>query len=197
MLDIQILLFILGGFMVVFLGILVKKLSKVKVWIDSRMKENQPLVRTCWLEKGEDGAAAEVKRAGAFGKPAIGIVKVDEKSTRNRGYVEVLMTDMNDDAEKPHYRRTGYISFDQDTTVDQYGYIYKQIKGKKEKEVVGYLARPSKPNEPTIYGERSWKTLWLQCVLHAYAGRRRGHPDADSISKASLPPIIDLPFYPP
>lgn len=170
MINFQILLIVLGGFCAVLLGVLIKKLSKVKVWIDVRQKENQPLVRTCYLEKGEEGEAAEVHHSGAFGKPAIGIIKVDEKSTLNRGMVEVLMTDMNDDAEKPHYRRTGYISFDQDTTVDQYGYIYKQIKGKKEKEVVGYLARPSKPNEPTIYGERSWKTLWLQCVLHAYAG---------------------------
>lgn len=174
MIDVQILLIVLGVFLLVFLGILVKKLSKVKVWIDSRMKENQPLIRTCYLQKGEEGTAAEIYRAGAFGKPAVGIVKVDEKSTRNRAYVEVLMSDMNDDAEKPHYRRAGYISFDQDTSVDQYGYIYKQIKGKKEKEVVGYLARPSKPNEPTIYGERSWKTLWLKCVLNAYAGIPEG-----------------------
>ncbi len=170
MINIEILLIVLGGLCVVLLGVLVKKLSKVKVWVESRQKDNQPFVCTCYLEKGEDGEAAEVHRSGAFGKPAVAIVKVDEKSTLNRGYVDVLMTDMNDDAEKPHYRRTGFVSFDQDTTVDQYGYIYKQIKGKKEKEVIGYLARPSKPNEPTIYGERSWKTLWLKCVLHAYAG---------------------------
>ena len=158
MINIEILLIVLGGLCVVLLGVLVKKLSKVKVWVESRQKDNQPFVCTCYLEKGEDGEAAEVHRSGAFGKPAVAIVKVDEKSTLNRGYVDVLMTDMNDDAEKPHYRRTGFVSFDQDTTVDQYGYIYKQIKGKKEKEVIGYLARPSKPNEPTIYGERSWKT---------------------------------------
>ena len=85
-------------------------------------------MRTCYLEKGEDGTAAEVHMIGAFGKPAIGIVKVDDKSTHNRGFVEVLMTDINDDAEKPNYRRTGYLSFDTDATVDQYGYIYKQIK---------------------------------------------------------------------
>lgn len=170
MINFQILLIILGGLAAVLAGVLIKQLSKVKVWIDARQKENQAFVRTCYLEKGEDGQAAEVHRAGAFGKPAVGIIKVDEKSTLNRGVVEMLMTDMNDDAEKPHYRRTGYISFDQDTTVDQFGYIYKQIKGKKEKEIVGYLARPSKPNEPTIYGERSWKTLWLKCVLCAYAG---------------------------
>ena len=170
MINIEILLIILGGLCTVLLGVLLKKLSKVKVWIEARQKENQPLVCTCYLQKGEEGEAAEVHRSGAFGKPAVAIVKVDEKSTLNRGYVDVLMSDMNDDAEKPHYRRTGYVSFDQDTTVDQFGYIYKQIKGKKEKEVVGYLARPSKPNEPTIYGERSWKTLWLECVLHAYAG---------------------------
>ncbi len=170
MINIEILLIILGGLCTVLAGVLIKKLSKVKVWIDARQKENQPFVRTCYLQKGEEGEAAEVHRAGAFGKPAVAIIKVDEKSTLNRGYVDVLMTDMNDDAEKPHYRRTGYISFDQDTTVDQFGYIYKQIKGKKDKEIVGYLARPSKPNEPTIYGERSWKTLWLQCVLCAYTG---------------------------
>ena len=170
MINFQILLIILGGLTVVLAAVLFNRLSKVKVWIDARQKENLPFVRMCYLEKGEDGQAAEVHRAGAFGKPAIGIIKVDEKSTLNRGVVEVLMTDINDDAEKPRYRRSGYISFDQDTTMDQFGYIYKQIKGKKEKEIVGYLARPSKPNEPTIYGERSWKTLWLQCVLCAYAG---------------------------
>lgn len=170
MINIEFLLIVLGGFCVVLAGVLIKKLSKVKVWIDSRQKENQPFVRTCYLQKGEEGEAAEVHRSGAFGKPAVAIVKVDEKSTLNRGYVDVLMTNMNDDAEKPHYRRTGYISFDRDTIVDQFGYIYKQIKGKKDKEIVGYLARPSKPNEPTIYGERSWRTLWLQCVLCAYAG---------------------------
>ena len=170
MISFEILLIVLGGLAIILIGVLVKKLSKVKVWIDWRPKENQPLQRICYLEKGEEGAA-EVHRAGAFGKPAIGIVKVDEKSTRNRAYVEVLMSDMNDDAEKPHYRRTGFISFDKDMEVDRYGFIYKQIKGKKDKEVVGYLARPSKPNEPTIYGERSWKTLWLECVLHAYAGQ--------------------------
>lgn len=190
MIDIQILLIILGGFCAVLLGVLLRKLSKVKIWIDSRQKENQPLLRSYYLERGEEGEAAEVHRSGAFGKPAVAIVKVDEKSTLNRGMVEVLMTDMNDDAEKPRYRRTGYVSFDQDTTVDQYGYIYKQIKGKKEKEVVGYLARPSRPNEPTIYGERSWKTLWLECVLHAYAGmpdQGDSQPTKQDVQKPAQP----------
>lgn len=182
MIDFEVLLIVLGVFATVFIGVVMKRLSKVKVWIASRMKESQPLVRSCYLQKGEEDAAAEVMRIGAFGKPAVGIVKVDEKSTRNRAFVDVLMTDMNDDSEKPHYRRTGYISFDQDTTIDQYGYVYKQIKGKKQKEVVGYLARPSKPNEPTIYGERSWKTLWLECVLHAYAGEPEVKEEKSEVS---------------
>jgi hypothetical protein len=97
MINIEILLIVLGGLCVVLLGVLVKKLSKVKVWVESRQKDNQPFVCTCYLEKGEDGEAAEVHRSGAFGKPAVAIVKVDEKSTLNRGYVDVLMTDMNDD----------------------------------------------------------------------------------------------------
>jgi len=190
MINIEILLIILGGLCTVLLGVLIKKLSKVKVWIDARQKENQPFVRACYLQKGEEGEAAEIHRSGAFGKPAVAIIKVDEKSTLNRGYVDVLMTNMNDDAEKPHYRRTGYISFDQDTTVDQFGYIYKQIKGKKDKEIVGYLARPSKPNEPTIYGERSWKTLWLKCVLCAYAGKpqnEEGTTESNSNAKTVQP----------
>ena len=170
MLSIEILLIVLGLFVTVLTGVLIKKLSKVKVWIYSRTKENMPFMRTGFLKKGDDDSAAEIHRSGAFGKPAIGIVKVDEKSTRNRGYVEVLMSNLNDDAEKPQYRRTGFVSYDPETTIDQFGYIYKQVKGKNDKEVIGYLARPSKPNEPTIYGERSWKTLWLQCVLCAYPG---------------------------
>ena len=97
MINIEILLIILGGLGVVLAGVLLKKLSKVKVWIDARQKETQPLVRLGYLEKGADGEAAEVHRSGAFGKPAI--AKVDEKSTVNRGFVDVLMTVMNDDSE--------------------------------------------------------------------------------------------------
>jgi outer membrane biosynthesis protein TonB len=73
------------------------------------------------------------------------------------------------------------VCFDQATEVDEYGYIYKHIAGKKEREMVGYLARPSKPHTPTLHGERTWRSLWLKCTLCAYAGMP--NPELDKKEK--------------
>jgi len=174
--NLYIMLMLLALMVGILLIVLIIKLMRVKVWIDVRSREDQPFVTIGYLDHKNADKGAEVHQVGAFGKAPLSQIMTDDK--RNVGYVDVLMTDINDDAEKPHYRRTGYLCFETgDMSVDQFGYVYKQIKGKKSKEQIGYLARPSKPNVPTIYGERSWKTLWLKCTLCAYAGVPNATPE--------------------
>ena len=124
-----------------------------------------------YLDMNGDDTAGEVHLSGSGSKVPIGRVIVDGQSKKSIGTVEVLTSDIDDETEKPHYVQCGYISFGSETSVDEYGYIYKHQKGKKKKELIGYCARPSDPNTPTIYGERSWRTLWLVTTLNAYSGK--------------------------
>lgn len=146
------------------------RIFKVRVWIKTSTKVGGPMAEIAYLEMESTGAAAEVKLTGSGTKPAVGRVLVKTDSAKSHGYVEIVTSDINDESQKPHYKQCGYINFDADTTLDEFGRIYKQAKGSSKKELIGYTARPSAPNTPTIYGERTWRTLWLVCTLHAYFG---------------------------
>ena len=152
----------------------VRRYSKVRVWITMRPKEGQPLTEIGYLDMNGDNTAGEVHLSGSGSKVPIGRVIYDGQSKKSIGSVEVLISDIDDETEKPHYMQCGYINFGTEATVDEYGYIYKHQKGKKKKELIGYCARPSDPNTPTIYGERSWRTLWLVSTLNAYLGKPEG-----------------------
>ena len=106
------------------------------------------------------GEASEVFVSGGSRVP-IGRVIIGESRDEN-GYVEILNSSYDESSGKPLYRPCGYISPD--------GYIYKKLGKNKRPERIGYTARPSNPNAPTSIGERTWKTLWLKCTLHAYLG---------------------------
>ena len=178
MIDSFALLYALLVAIVVLIIFAIKRIAKVRVWIHTRMSSKDSLREIAYLELDDTQTAGEIHLVGASNVPPVGRVIVDNDSKISRGFVELLTSDLNDDSVKPRYRNIGYIGFDAtDISVDEYGFIYKQIKGKKQKEVVGYTARPSKPNTPTIYGERSWKTLWLKCTLCAYVGEP--HPELD------------------
>lgn len=169
LLDKIILLYVLLVFILILCIFAIKRIAKVRVWIKTSPRSNTPLVEIGYLQMDDSGAAAEVKLSGSGNKAAIGRVIADSNSQKSQGFVEVITTDINDETEKPHYKGIGFIGFN-NAIVDEYGIIYKQVKGNKKKEAIGYTARPSAPHTPTLYGERSWKTLWLVCTLYAYLG---------------------------
>lgn len=181
MIDIIILLYILIACSVIALILVLRNLFRARVWIELRHHASQVLTTIGYVKEYAQGTSAEIYNLDNDAKVAIGRVVTDPNSPRLRGNVEVLMTSNNDDAVKPRYRRAGYVCFDQATEVDEYGYIYKHIAGKKEREMVGYLARPSKPHTPTLHGERTWRSLWLKCTLCAYAGMP--NPELDKKEK--------------
>ena len=172
------------AFIVIFF--VVRRIAKVRVWIMMRQKDEQPLTEIGYLDMNGDDTAGEVHLSGSGSKVPIGRVIYDGQSKKSIGAVEVLTSDIDDETEKPRYMQCGYISFGKELSVDEYGYIYKHQKGKKRKEVVGYCARPSDPNTPTIYGERSWRTLWLVTTLNAYRGKPdgEGKEEAEKLSTA-------------
>lgn len=151
--------------------VVVRRCAKVRVWIKMHPKAGQPMTEIGYLDMNGDHTAGEVHLSGSGSKVPIGRVIVDSQSKKDIGSVEVLTSDIEDETEKPRYMRCGYISFGKDTTIDEYGYIYRHQKGKRKKELIGYCARPSDPETPTIYGERSWRTLWLVKTLNAYYGK--------------------------
>ena len=169
--DTIIWLYILIALAAVSLILTLKNLAEVKVWIKQRPKPGASLMQTSYLQMDGDGSAAEVRLPGSGSVPSIGRVIVDKQAGKENGYVEIITTDIGDETTTPAYKQTGYICFHEDSVIDKYGYIYRQEKGKRKKEIIGYCARPSAPDTPTIYGERTWHTLWLKCTLNAYLGK--------------------------
>ena len=158
-------------FAIILLFLLIRRMAKIRFWIKVSQKPGSPMTKIGYLEMSDDDGAGEVRLPGGGGLPPVGRVIAKEQSKVNHGLVELLASDIEDESAKPRYMQCGYICFDDTTEVDEFGYIYKQIKGKKKKELVGYCAKPSAPNVPTLVGERSWKTLWLVKTLHAYSGK--------------------------
>ena len=173
-------LYILFALVGILLFFMFKRIAKVHVWIKSAPKPGSPMVELGYLEMNQDGTAGEVHLSGGGSRAPLGRIITNSESKRDIGLVEIITSDIEDETEKPHYCQCGYINFDNSTMVDEYGYIYKHVKGQREKELVGYCARPSDPNTPTIYGERSWKTLWLVCTLNAYLGAPQNQKKLES-----------------
>lgn len=112
------------------------------------------------------GQAAVVRLIGASrSTPYIGRVALDNT---HRAVVSVLDSDLELDAENPLYRTYGYI--------DENGYIHEKVRN--QDLVIGFTARPSEPNKPTIYGERHWYSFW-QCTLNVYKGAPQTDAAAD------------------
>ena len=167
-------LYALIALAVIILLFTLKNLSQVKVWIEQRTRPGSPMQCTTYLKMDGDGSAGEVRIPGGGSMPAIGRIIVDKQAGKEHGFVEVVTTDISDETQIPNYKQVGYICFHEDNLIDKYGYIYRQKKGDKKKELIGYCARPSAPDVPTIYGERTWRTLWLKCTLNAYLGLPKG-----------------------
>lgn len=158
MFDTTIILYILAGWFLLLLIQAFVRLLKVRAWIKTKTKKGI-MTEVGYLEYNK-GEASEVFVSGGARVP-IGRVIIGESRDDN-GYVEILNSSYDESLGKPLYRTCGYISPD--------GYIYKKLGKNKRPERIGYTARPSNPNAPTSIGERTWKTLWLKCTLHAYLG---------------------------
>lgn len=169
-----------------------KNLFKQKVEIRKRSRSGLPLLYVGNLEMDNDGSAGEVRLPGSGSLPSIGRVIVDKQAGRECGFVETVATDVLDETVTPRYKQAGYICFNGDNIIDQYGYVYRQERGSKNRVMIGYCARPSEPNKPTIYGERNWRSLWLRCTLNFYLGK----PDVE-VLEVDEPEVEDTPAVVP
>ncbi len=129
------------------------QLFKIRVWIS--VKRGGKFVNIGFLDSKDQYEVPEVHLADNVKAQPIGRVKMGEKD--DNAYAEVLLTDPDDESAKPQYRTCGYIT--------QEGLIYKIADKRKKPELIGYTARPSKPDEPTIFGDRTWETMWLKRSL--------------------------------
>lgn len=170
LIDTTLWLYILGVLALIIFLLTIKNLAKVKVWINQKGKPGSPFITTSYLKLDADGSAGEVHIIGGDSStPAIGRVIVEKQAGKEHGFVQVVTTDISDETQSPSYKQMGFLCFHEDSVIDKYGYIYAQKRGQR-KEIIGYCARPSAPNVPTIYGERNWRSLWLKCTLNAYLG---------------------------
>lgn len=185
-------LYTLIALAVIILLFTLKNLSQVKVWIEQRTRPGSPMLCTTYLKMDGDGSAGEVRIPGGGSMPAIGRIIVDKQAGKEHGFVEVVTTDIGDETQIPNYKQVGYICFHEDNIIDKYGYIYRQKRGDKKKELIGYCARPSAPDVPTIYGERTWHTLWLKCTLNAYLGLPKGVTPASVVPQNTAARLFNI-----
>lgn len=156
-----ILLCILGGICFIALVMMMISLLNIKVWIFTKSKREKKLTRIGFLTDKGNQEAPEVHLSGNAAGKAIGRIKMGDKN--DNAYVELLDSPFKDDSDNPHYRTYGFIT--------QGGLIYKQAVANRKPEIIGYTARPSKPDVPTSIGERNWRSLWLKCRLNVYTGQ--------------------------
>ena len=173
----RIMIGILIGIAAVALLILIIQLFKLKIWVAVKNKRNNNKLTTVGFmnPKGED-EVPEVHLPDKARGTAIGRIRMDENNGED-AYVEILLTDPDDESEKPKYHTYGFIN--------QEGIIYRVTEKNKKPEMIGYTARPSDPTTPTSIGERTWQTLWLKCTLNAYLGAPPEKPEAESAEESN------------
>ena len=111
-------------------------------------------------EKSNAATGYEVKLLADATKTIGKVVVKDEV-----GWVYLPKSEDSYSSDNTNFRKVGY--------VDAQGYIYVARKG-QEPERVGYLAQPSKPNVPTIIGERNWRDIKWTSRLNVYYGDPEG-----------------------
>lgn len=153
---------------IVFLALFISviRLFKTKVWIKARV-HNGPLQKIGYMDCNDAAEAPEVHLAGESLAPALGRVIIPDNS--DNANVELQTENIHADSGRSSYKTCGYITPE--------GLIYKKT-GKRSPEYIGYTARPSAPDVPSVCGERTWRRLWLRCTLHVYTGRPGGNDNA-------------------
>ena len=162
MLDFIFLLEILLIFAAVYGIIILAKFIKGRTDIHVKYGSTDILSELGDLRKdNSEGATGYEVRLTADSTKTIGKVVVKDEV----GWVYLPKTDEAYSNDKKGFRKVGY--------VDKDGYIYISRKG-QEAERIGYLAQPSKPNVPTIIGERNWRDLKWSSHLNVYYGDPEG-----------------------
>ena len=119
-----------------------KVVSGVPSWDIATIKHRDGQVAEAYLPKGGDRI--------------VGRVSIEKEG--DKAVVQLLQSSVDDT--NPVFRRCGFICED--------GFIYSQPKKEGLASKVGYLACPSKPDNPSLKGERTWRTLWLHSYLNVY-----------------------------
>ena len=133
-------LYVLIGCGAIALLVLAVQLFKIKVSIAVKDRRTKKMADVGCLTVSDAYEVPEVHLLDKAKGAAIGRIKMGEGKDDN-AYVEVLITDPEDETVKPKYRTYGYISQD--------GYIYKKTDDGSKPEKIGYTARPSDPETPT------------------------------------------------
>lgn len=136
------------------------QLRKFKTWIKTKVGK-RPMEEIAYLLFGTGGDASYVYVSGGANKVPIGRVIMGDNNDSN-AYIDLLISDYEDESVKPQYRSCGYITPE--------GYIYRKLSSGKKPELIGFTAKPSAPDIPTTKGERTWKSLWMRCTLNVYLG---------------------------
>lgn len=153
--DILLQLLIVCTVLYVFFIIIKKLMQRVDIHVFDSSRDR--LYEMAYLKQNKEAGAGFDVLLTADNKQNIGKIAVKE----GKGWVYLPKQTEEYSSTKTNYRKVGYV------TPEGYIYIYK--KG-EEPERIGYMAKPSKPNVPTIVGERSWRDLWWTCRLNVYYG---------------------------
>ncbi len=161
MLNFELLFDLLVVYLVILIIIQLIKLFKpnVKIKMGERGTELEEIgfldIKSRVSEKGR---ATDVKLANDPMPAVVGTILISEK----KGQIRIASGTTDSVTGNDEFKRVGF--------VDENGYIYKKRNKNAEPEQIGFLAKPSKPNEPTLVGERTWKDLWYSRRLNAYYG---------------------------
>lgn len=154
--DINKLYFLIAIIGITFLYWLIQQMRpKTWIWTSAPGKA----LRNIGYLKTENNELFEMKLTNEEIKRPAARIATDKN---DNAVVWIANGDMEDEECQNDYRMRGYITQD--------GLIYKQSLKQEEPILIGYTARASKPEEPTINGKRSWYTLWLDKELNVYEG---------------------------
>lgn len=152
-----IILYISALFILSIIGPVICLLIHTRAFIKIRTKTGMETVSYMDYKQGE---VSEAYVSGGGTARAIGRVGVTDKDAS--AHVEVLTSDYDDDSVKALYVHYGYIKED--------GWIYRQLTPKSRPVRIGYTAKPSDPNTPTLEGQPIG-LFHTQTKLVAYLGR--------------------------
>lgn len=170
----EILGYIVAATIILGLGPGFMRLFKVKVWIWCKIKK-KPMIKIGFMDRIDEFEAPEVHLSGLRIGPPLGRVIIPDNS--DNASVELQTENVDSDSCKSEFRSYGYITPE--------GMIYSKV-GNKRPQYIGYTARPSAPDSPTIYGERSWRNFWMKCTLDVYTGSCQAQDDDSSDDSSAV-----------